>query len=480
MLKSLEISAYQDGYNISQIDCINLPIAGAAGSFKHENYHYFCFYQCLLDNWTDMSDGSFITSKSYIFEKLGLSLKTYQATTAQEFVKIIKSSIDNRNPAFILVKYNTLFYYKEYKNENYQSNHTLLISGYDAEKEIIVIREFSHIRQAIWPTISADILCELRLTNQMLIDIWEKSNKALKKEDKSCYQSVFVVETSGSYRVNNIVDLLRDTLEICNVKKSRLIELVNQYNQIHSYFKNDRFNEQIRRALHGSVHVLFNVIERAPEFSKIDEGFKVKFGDLKEKFIKYRYQLLSRLNIEALRGTRLDSNAKQDLIYEIKVYDQEFFNLLNELSNKLESNVKTGLKERQLKNHALNAVVTASSQSLPASNVIDGKWQEIVDAWLSTKVSPPHWLMLDLGEVKKVDRIVVRHFNNDEFITIDYDIQGSNDQKKWENIVAIKNNELSENMFEIASSYRYFRLYITCPCSRDYCARIQEMELWGL
>ena len=479
MLKSLDISVYQDGYNISQIDCINLPIAGAAGAFKLEYYYYFCFYQCLLDNWTDISGESIIATKSLIFERLGLSLKLEKATSARELVKIIKNSIDKQHPVFLIVKYNTLFYYKEYRNAKYQSNHTLLISGYDAEKGIFIIREFSHIRQAIWPTISADILCELRLTEEMLIEIWENSNKVFKKEDQALYQSLFVVEEKEKNHTKSIVDLLRDGLEIGKVEKSRLMELVNQYNQSHAYFKNDRFNEMIRRALHGSLYVLFNVIERAPEFKGVDAEFKVKFGDFKERLIKYRYQLLSRLNIEAFRGTKLDPNTIETINNETKSYDQELFSLLNDLLEKLDPNRESVINNPPMRNFAITGKVTASSQALPAKNVINGKTLEIVDAWLSKKTAPPHWLMIDLGVVRKIQKMVVRHFNNDEFITIDYEIQGSNDQKEWENVVAVKGNKLQENTFDISASYRYFRIYITTPCSRDFCARIQEFELWG-
>lgn len=51
MLKRLEIGSYMDGYNFSQINCSDIPIAAIAGFFDYNNYFYYCFFISVLLNW---------------------------------------------------------------------------------------------------------------------------------------------------------------------------------------------------------------------------------------------------------------------------------------------------------------------------------------------------------------------------------------------------------------------------------------------
>lgn len=143
------------------------------------------------------------------------------------------------------------------------------------------------------------------------------------------------------------------------------------------------------------------------------------------------------------------------------------------------------------KNFATYSTATADTEysaSFVASNAIDGQWaNQIGDAWVSTGASSTHWLKLDFGSTKSINRFVVKHVGynpgeNPAYNTRDFKIQGSNDDTNWTDLVTVIDNTQSEttHILDSTQSYRYARLYITNPNGGiDNFARIFEFEAWG-
>ncbi|MHC4202257.1 MAG: discoidin domain-containing protein [Planctomycetota bacterium] len=78
------------------------------------------------------------------------------------------------------------------------------------------------------------------------------------------------------------------------------------------------------------------------------------------------------------------------------------------------------------------ATATASSEYGPdyrAGNVLDGRWaKRETDKWNSAANKVPHWLKIDLGRARTIDRIVVRHeggARGDKCTTADFRLERS-------------------------------------------------------
>ncbi len=136
-------------------------------------------------------------------------------------------------------------------------------------------------------------------------------------------------------------------------------------------------------------------------------------------------------------------------------------------------------------NYALSPTATADSALFSASQAIDGQWaSQANDAWVSTGATSTHWLQLDLGSLKTVNKIIVKHVgynsnDNPDYNTVDYAIEGSMDNVNWTTLVEVTGNTANATTHEIDPGvFRYIRLEITDPGPDNY-ARIYEFEVWG-
>ncbi|NJD01338.1 MAG: discoidin domain-containing protein [Ruminiclostridium sp.] len=391
MLKSLKIDYYSNGYSGMHTNCIDNPIAGAAGYYNYDNYFYYSFYYSIFKNWTSSKKYDWLTFREEILGKLGLRLKFNEITNPSELIASIKENIDNNCPIVMIVKYCTLFFLGSYLTDT-KLNHAIAISDYDSEKKIIVIRECLLNKEVTQNVMRGDPFFKLQLTEDLISDMWLKSN---------------------------------------------------------NFFKDD-------------------------------------------KYIKFRYLLISKLHAQALREKHFDISKKNEIMDEIRKIDSELFVLLNELYLDNRQQQKVRLSEnayKKLVNYALGAEATADSEYNPnndvhckASQAVDGKWDiPAKDMWISTNLGSTHWLKADIGQSRAIIKFVIRHWNVPGYITVDFKIQGSCDGRKWRDLVVIKGNDSDITTHDIPPSlYRFFRLYITYPALNDFHARVYEFEAWGV
>ncbi len=136
-------------------------------------------------------------------------------------------------------------------------------------------------------------------------------------------------------------------------------------------------------------------------------------------------------------------------------------------------------------NYALSATASADSAFYPSAQAIDNQWvSQSSDAWVSTGSTSSHWLQLDLGSLKTIDTIVVKHVgyntnDNPDYNTVDYTIKGSVDNVFWTQLAEVTGNTANATTHQIDPGvFRYIRLEISDPGPDNY-ARIYEFEVWG-
>jgi len=135
---------------------------------------------------------------------------------------------------------------------------------------------------------------------------------------------------------------------------------------------------------------------------------------------------------------------------------------------------------------------TASSSYGPAyepAKAFDGKWAvRDTDKWNSAENITPHYLRLDLGQVRTVDRIRLYHEgllpDGDPFTTADFRLQGSlQPWGPWEDLTApVRHNRegVTEHLFQPTQT-RFIRLLIETGEQNggDAYGRIFEMEVFS-
>jgi|GEM_PF-102276 len=121
--------------------------------------------------------------------------------------------------------------------------------------------------------------------------------------------------------------------------------------------------------------------------------------------------------------------------------------------------------------------VACDSALSSADNLFDGKWSKDSEAWISDDSTGAHWASIDMAESVTANKFVIKHFAGD-FVTKDFEIQGSADGETWNTIRSIKDNTEEETVVTLDTpvEYRYFRLYVTDPNDAMVTPEIGDIE----
>ncbi|OPZ90961.1 MAG: hypothetical protein BWY74_02129 [Firmicutes bacterium ADurb.Bin419] len=330
MFRCLEIDAYKEGFNVSHIDCIDLPIAGTTGYYNYDNYYFYCFYICFLNNWTDIETTDRFFVCSHIMSKLGLKMNILKAQSSSEFIRLVKNSIENLQPVMSIVYYKHLFYDKNYMDEDTGDDlHGLLINEYNSDTSVIGIRDCTIVRDHKPVGTDADVLFKLRLTEEMLANIWEHSSVEIKKEKIYSDNSFFSVEKTSAPIITSFMELVGDMLDNYDLTKSKLAYIVDNYEHIMPDF--NKKIEYYKRKFHGSFTVFFSVLERTLSILNQKAEKYSKFNEMKSEYMEFRENLVSKLYITSVRGKMLSDDEKKDIIEKIHLLDTQLFSFIREL-----------------------------------------------------------------------------------------------------------------------------------------------------
>lgn len=329
MLKSLRIDYYPDGYRLKHINCMDFAIAGASGYYNYDNYFYYCFYYCLLNNWTGKKEYNWISFKNEILTKLGLRLNFIEVNDTNELIASIKGNIDNQCPIVMLVKCCATFFSNLYLTNNVAS-HSIIISDYDAERKIVIIREGLLNWEVTQNVMRGDPFLKLQLTEDLISDIWLKSNNLFKEENSGIYNKLFSIEKISEPQIISYNGLIEDFINNYNINDSNLIQLVDGFNDNIVGMKNNIYIESIRRNFQGSINILFDVFEKSFDFLKYDNYKKKRFYEFRDKYKNFRHLIISKLHINVLRDKYLDKVKISKITDEIRNMDTELFALVNE------------------------------------------------------------------------------------------------------------------------------------------------------
>lgn len=491
MLKRLEIGSYMDGYNFSQISCFDIPIAAITGFFDYNNYFYYCFYISVLLNWGEMKGKDFINSKNEILGNLGIKMIVHKIANNAELIPFIKEFVDKSIPLFFITDYTSLFYTSAYLRDD-SSNHGIIISGYDSNKKIIAFNETKTVDLQIHletkKYFNGNPLFIMLLKEDQVIEIWNTRNKHFEESNKELINIIYSFEKDKEAKINCYEEMVSDFINVYKFENDNLIGLIDNFNNIRKKIKNGKIPMWVfQRDLYGSLEAFFGGIEIGLK----NVGFKSELDDFntfKEQYCNKRAKILSRLHAYALREKDINNEMKEGIIAEIRIENIELKKFVKYWYEVIKQSHKLEQSTTCLINHALGVQAWADSEykngtiHCKASQAVDGKWSNWRnDMWHSDNFEEAHWLKVDLIRPRTITRFVIRHDDAKNKITVDFEIQGSNDDINWDILVSVQGNKEDITTHEVMlCSYRYFKLNIKKPGELDDYARIYEFEIWGI
>ncbi|MBP1994671.1 discoidin domain-containing protein [Paenibacillus eucommiae] len=136
-------------------------------------------------------------------------------------------------------------------------------------------------------------------------------------------------------------------------------------------------------------------------------------------------------------------------------------------------------------NLALNQPATADSTCVASETAAEAVDNGVANNSKWCSKSSNRWLQIDLGSVKQVNQLIIKHAAEGgeatTFNTKAYNIQVSNNGTEWSTVVNVTNNTNSVTIDNIAAvSARYIKLNVTTPTqTTDVHARIYEIQVFG-
>ena len=303
-MKKLNIDCYADGYMAGNTSCVDLPIAGASGYYNYENYYYYSFYYAVLSNYSKTDKSNFIEKRKRILNKLGLELVIININDQNELFYQIYEKIDSGKPIIWVVNYMTLFYLPNHYM-SFNAPHGLVISGYDKNKSVLLIREHLLTEPLTKKYFRGHALTELSITYDNCINIWEKSNQLFIKSKDEHENRLYYLEQTQNYGPIIYNDVVKDFLKNYIGGRNEFIEFLSVFKTI-EIKKKDSFWERVRRNYSRQIEIIFDVIEKAL-IEMNDAHVNCDFyNKLKTTYMETRNGIINTIHVNTLRDKNFD------------------------------------------------------------------------------------------------------------------------------------------------------------------------------
>lgn len=296
MEKYLDIDNYYDGYKSSELNCIDLPIAAAAGFSNRDNYFYYCFLYCLHMNLHLDFQSNWVENRDSILKNMGLQFEAV-AVDKSNLIKQVIRCIDEECPVILIVKYGSLFYSRYFGWGTY--NHGLVLSDYNKTYGLIGIRDREIVKEHIENGyFSSDVMHRMTLESEHVISIWEKSNKQFKSENLPYSDSIFCIKSIKNCPTS-FEQIFQDAMRYGD-KKNMLHLYARKQIELEGTFT-DANAEAMRRVFYRSFLPFFDLFEKKVP---LNEREKIKYTEIKESFLKERMLAINHIQRALLRKNR--------------------------------------------------------------------------------------------------------------------------------------------------------------------------------
>jgi len=344
---SLDIDMYKDGFTREMFDCVDIPMAAAAGYYDKNFYYYFGILSAVEKNWSKKETipdqeflDSFANRSDNVFRRLGLRLERHRASDKVEMIQKLKACMKRKKPVLVYTKYSSLFYNIYYKAEEGEQLHLLVIDAWNSENNTFRIRDSAFLRGTELLDNDADVLFPIRVTEDMLTTMWE-SNYTGKAEKymKDCFDGFFTLESDENTHITfqQIISyFISDMMQY----DSNFLKIMDNLQELSESIST--FPEFYARQFIGNVKGLFLALEQCLDNQKNYIFQEDEYIALRNDYITSRENRFYRLYQKALTKRCFTQKEKEqyaqkekennlkllDFLKKVNEYNQKYYNSL--------------------------------------------------------------------------------------------------------------------------------------------------------
>ncbi|WP_054741543.1 hypothetical protein [Cellulosilyticum ruminicola] len=327
MGRTLDIDMYTDGFSFDKIDCINGPISASAGYYERNYYFYYSFLYGICIQALREQEVKLEKYTTFILQEMGLSLAKIDEIdkTTDEVMEDIKQLIIQGNPVILVVKYNALFYNMYYKDYEHAVDHAIIVNEYIDKNNTFGIRETTLLQDIVKVDGNSNVYFPLRITEQLLKEIWDLSNAQFNQEESQYYLQLYYVKQNKSVEVDR-GDMISKACEIFKNWHNTLLDMIDKINEMEISVEDLKY---YKMKYCGSLKVIYNFLYQYYEERKI--GCE-DLAALEKRHLRERDAITSKLYVDRLKKKILSEDKKEKLKKEIIEIDQELIDLMNLLN----------------------------------------------------------------------------------------------------------------------------------------------------
>lgn len=472
---TIPISYYDKGYKFQDLTCVDHPLAAACGAYKYMNYFWYSGLFVLQSTFAYDSD--WYRSHSNLLTVLGLRLERISILEMNddELWKYILQKISNMLPLLFVVDEEFAFYIAQEDDGVEKPYHGVILSGVDERNECILINDCRLQADLHSRYMEGQAFSKFILKKNDILDLIRKSADKWKSVNRDEYQYLFSIEKSQRSKVNSWITFFQYWLKAMDPHSDILLSEIKNYCSRMQLYADYDYVYNMRSIAHGITGTIFNVMLLAMEDYQISSIAIDELLAFKEKYISARTKAMSLIQKYAMNHQEINYVKLQDLYKEIDKNNVCLFAYAAKILEEIQS-YGFNLSE--------TSIVTADSeQVLPngivreAKAVINGSWQNwIVDSWQSVSNGQEHWIQLDFGKKKRINRITIRQLEIN--LASHFIILISDDGEHWKRICEEMSNTQEITCYEIEFICRYVR-YVVPTNEKSESAALWELDVFG-
>lgn len=462
-MKELKIDYYTEGYSPLVNNCLDYNIAGAFSFFNKEFLSLYCSLWTLFTNYSSLNNEEI---RKEISNLLGLRIESCDIVQKNNIINIIKHHIDNNEPLILNTNTALLFYSSMYKENTINIvNHSIIIYGYDDEKELIKIKENSINSELLRLLLKSQPFSSYQITYEMITNIINDTIKYLENNNILKY-----------IKYQESISLTELKIKIINTLKNMLLEdgdyIINKiingnkHNNVDTFFVQEEF---YRSYLH-SFNPLLDFIADYYNINNTNE-----YKEIKNSFINERYKVFLVLTKNAYKQNLWKKVDKITLISSLKMQNQRLLNFI--INHEHQTNCDFNLLS--------NVKIKADSKFDDMFSVKNVFKDEIINDnlcfWKSSNFFKKHWIIIEFENFIEIGKILIENRSHNLYITRSYDIYVYQENGKEILLKKIQNNNQIINEIILAQNLKInkIKILINIPNSGiDFAARLKRIRIY--
>lgn len=478
-----KIPFYKDGYNLTNLSCTDLIISRIVGYFNYDFQKYYSFLFTVYSTWSDGIDDDECSIKC--LEKLNLVKEHIFVDNEDQALKEIQNYLEKDYLLGMLVWYNTLFYNSRYKEWNKKGIHCFAICGIDNFKETVALFDWENISVDIRVQANTQLISDFTITSEDFKFIFYHSLRQFKEfgNEEPMLFAIKQKENCNDFSTDILVQELLNSIKynenIFNVYLDKFDEIMSNDNpQI--YF------ERLKKTLSNASIIIFDVLEMIYKIPQRNFELREEFNELKKAYIDQRYTYTFKLLYHLIKKEKMQIEVINKFKTDIIEYDKLLVNLITKLKNSSSGSLVFDNNYLHIEKDELDYAIFATAISdsnyddvHTADKAINGIISDD-DQWQSQNDKAYHWLIIDLGESKKIHKFVLYHYPVYQYRIYSYSISGSNNLSDWTELVYVEENTLDIAKHLISPvNFRYFRLDILRSSISAQRVFLNEIQIIG-